>query len=115
MMSQKISKSSLLDFFYDHVSEDDWLDGVDIYQAGKVEHVKSTDGLVTGKVADMGARNEVRLKIHPNGHQIQWIECTCVKNRAKGYYCEHMAAMMLHIDREAPQILGKLDLKMPLK
>jgi superfamily II DNA or RNA helicase len=114
-MTEKSGKTSLLDFFFDHVSEDDWLDGVDMYQAGKVSGVQSFNGLVVGKVSGISKSAEVRLKLHPQGHQIQWLECTCAKNRSKGYYCEHMAALMLHIDREALQLLGNLDPRMPLK
>ena len=110
------AKSNILDFFYEHISDDDWLDGLDMYQGEKVIELNDFDGLVTGKVeANFGPHNEVRLKIHPSGHQIQWIECTCRKNRVLSQYCEHMAATMIHIDRENPRILGQLDSNMPMK
>ncbi len=110
------AKANLLEAFYEHVDEDDWLEGLDLYQAGKVSQVQIFNGgLITGRVAAMGAASEVRLKIHPNGHCIQWIECTCRKNRTTGRYCEHLASFMIHLDRENPRLLGNLDSKMPLK
>jgi superfamily II DNA or RNA helicase len=112
----KPAKANLLDHFYEHLSENEWLEGVDIYQAGKVTNVQVYDGLITAKVASMLRDSaEVRLKIHPAGHCIQWIECTCRKNRTLGYYCEHIAAFMLHIDREKPDLIANLDSTMPLK
>ena len=112
---EKISKNNLLDIFYEHVSEQDWLDGVDYYQGGKVTDLSVFDGLLTSKVLGLHASYEVRIKIHPSGHQIQWIECTCSKNRKRNIYCEHITAFMLHIDREAPKLLGPLTKNMPLK
>lgn len=109
-------KKNILEFFYDHVDEDDWLYGLDIYTSGRVEGLKAMHGLVTAKVAAGGPRGEeARLKVHPNGHGIQWIECTCRKNRSSGAYCEHLAAFMICIDREKPDLLANLDTKMPLK
>lgn len=115
-MSLEATKIDLLEFFYEHVEEDDWLEGVDLYQAARIKKISNYNGLVTGIVgAGAGRDAEVRLKIHPGGHCIQWIECTCRKYRTKGQYCEHIAALMIHIDRENPQMLGQLDSKMPLK
>lgn len=109
-------KIDLLDHFYEYLTEDDWLEGVDLYQSGKVTNVKVYHGLITGKVAPMvRAGAEVRLKIHPSGRAIQWIECTCPKNRKYGYYCEHIAAFMLHNDREKNEFFENLDVKMPIK
>lgn len=115
-MSLGSSKIDILEFFYEHISEDDWLEGVDLYQAERIKEIRDYHGLITGNVSsNIGRKQEVRLKIHPGGHCIQWIECTCKKNRTNGRYCEHIAALMIHIDREDPQILGQLDSKMPLK
>lgn len=112
----KPAKANLLDHFYEHLSENEWLEGVDIYQAGKVGAVQTYEGLITAKVASLVRESaEVRLKIHPAGHCIQWIECTCRKNRTLGYYCEHIAAFMLHIDREKSELVANLDSAMPLK
>jgi len=111
---QKAAKLNLLDHFYDYLDEADWLEGVDLYHAGKVNGLQTFDGLVMATVV-ASSRAEVRLKIHPAGHVIQWIECTCRKNRALGHYCEHIAAFMIHIDREKPQLLASLDAAAPLK
>jgi len=113
---QKAVKANLLDHFYDHLEEGDWLAGVDLYQAGRVLDLSTYEGLVSGRVMAMSAGSaEVRLKIHPSGHCIQWIECTCRKNRALGQYCEHIAAFMIHVDRERPELFKGLDTTMPLK
>lgn len=98
------------------MDEGDWLDGLDYYQAGYVTKLRNTDGLISANVASTERQQaEVRIKVHPAGSTIQWIECTCRKNRAYGIYCEHIGATMLHIDREAPAMFAKLDPKMPLK
>lgn len=113
---QKAIKVNLLDHFYEHLEEADWLSGVDLYQAGRVLNLSTYEGLISGKVQAMASGNaEVRLKIHPAGHCIQWIECTCRKNRALGQYCEHIAAFMIHVDRERPELFASLDTAMPLK
>ena len=112
----EIVKTNLLDVFYKHVEEDDWLEGLDLYQAGKVANLSDYSGLLTAQIAsNLRFKAEVRLKIHPNGKRIQWIECTCSKYRRFGQYCEHMAAFMINIDREKPQIFGRLDGRMPMK
>ncbi len=104
------AKTNLLDAFYRHVDENDWIEGLDLYQAGKVARLDDHSGLITAKIsAGVKHTAEVRLKIHPNGKRIQWIECTCTKYRSSGQYCEHMAAFMINMDREKPQILSKLD------
>ncbi len=113
---QKATKANLLDHFYDHLEESDWLEGVDLYQAGRVMNLSTYEGLISGKVHGMTRdAAEVRLKIHPAGHCIQWIECTCRKNRVQGQYCEHIAAFMIHVDRERPELFQGLDTSTPLK
>lgn len=113
---QKAPKLNLLDHFYDHLEEQDWLTGVDLYQAGRVLDLSTYEGLITAKVSpETQGRSEVRLKIHPSGRVIQWIECTCRKNRSFGQYCEHIAAFMIHVDRESPTLFSTLDTTMPLK
>jgi superfamily II DNA or RNA helicase len=109
------TKLELLDSIYSHIEETDWLEGLDLYQGGKVQSANQYHGLITGRVAGSGTPSEVRIKIHPAGHCIQWIECTCRKNRLNGRYCEHIAAVMLHIDREQAELVAQLDSKMPLK
>ena len=51
-------KKNILEFFYDHVDEDDWLYGLDIYTSGRVEGLRSMHGLVTAKVSAGGPRGE---------------------------------------------------------
>lgn len=111
------AKSSIISHLYEHMDELDWLDGLDIYQAGHVAQLKAVESLITAKVSSTSERqpSEVRIKIHPSGGNIQWIECTCRKNRAGGRYCEHIGATMIHIDREKPKVFANLDPKMPLK
>ncbi|MCB9228195.1 MAG: DEAD/DEAH box helicase [Deltaproteobacteria bacterium] len=119
MTSANYHKSGPLEHFYEHLSEDEWLDGIDLYQAGKVDKVNHYQSLISCTVRQeergRGVTAEVRLKIHPSGKVIQWIECTCRKNRTYGQYCEHIAALMIHIDREKPEFFSHLDTKMPLK
>lgn len=111
------AKSTIISHLYEHMDENDWLDGLDIYQAGHVAQLRAVESLITAKVSSTSERqpSEVRIKIHPSGGNIQWIECTCRKNRVGGRYCEHIGATMIHIDREKPQVFAHLDPKMPLK
>jgi superfamily II DNA or RNA helicase len=105
-----------IDHFYQHISEDDWADGVDLYQSGRIANLQIFPGLVTAKIRDTSANPlEVRIKLHPSGAFIQWIECTCKKNRVQGRFCEHIAAMAVHLDRERPDIVKRFDLRMPVK
>lgn len=114
--SRIVKTSTILEFFYEHIDEGDWLEGLDLYQSAKVHDIKDFHGLITASVSSNIRKDaEVRLKIHPSGRTIQWIECTCRKNRSTGRYCEHMAAFMINIDRERPALFGNLDTKMPMK
>ncbi|MEZ4741167.1 MAG: DEAD/DEAH box helicase [Bdellovibrionota bacterium] len=116
MTISKSRKIDLLEHFYEHLTEEDWLEGVDLYQSGRTCDVSTLHGLITGRVSSpTQSKSEVRIKIHPSGKVIQWIECTCRKNRVQGYYCEHIAALMIHIDRERSELFNNLDVKMPLK
>src|SRR5690606_15008625 len=64
----KAAKINLLDHFYDHLDEGDWLDGVDLYQAGRVINLSTYEGLITARVSPQSSGGaEVRLKIHPAG------------------------------------------------
>ena len=111
-----MTKQSIIEFFYEHVDENDWYEGIDLYQGGHLSKISDYQGLVSGRVdSGRGDIAEVRLKIHPNGSTIQWIECTCRKNRLSGRYCEHMSAFMFGIDREKPELFKNLDAKTPFK
>lgn len=111
---QKASKLNILDHFYKYLDEGDWLNGVDLYQDGRVRDISTYEGLISGKVrGDTTA--DVRIKIQPPGHCIQWIECTCKKNRTQGLYCEHIAAFVIHIERERSELFAHLDGAAPLK
>lgn len=112
---QKQTKLNLLDHFYEYLDEDDWIEGVELYQAGRVNQIETYHGLISSKISEGPRKCDVRLKIHPSGHCIQWIECTCTKNRKYGAYCEHIAALMLHVDRERSELFSKLDSTAPLK
>lgn len=109
-------KTDILDFFYEYTTEDDWHEGLDLYTTGKVQDIQIIHGLITGKVSTNIGRNfEVRLKVHPNGRFIQWIECTCRKNRTSGQYCEHIASLMISLQHDHAKMLSSIDGKMPIK
>ena len=110
------SSNSVLNILYEHLDPFDWEDGVDLYQGGKVKEIKDYSGLVSAKVENFGPRGfQTRLKFHPNGKVIQWFECSCIKNRKSGAFCEHLIALMVHIDREIPKLFKDLDKKLPIK
>ena len=109
-------KTEILDFFYEHTNEFDWHEGLDLYTTGKVKDIQPIHGLLMGKVtSNIGRDLEVRLKIHPNGKFIQWIECTCRKNRTTGQYCEHISAFMICLQHDHKKQLANIDGKMPMK
>lgn len=109
-------KTEILDFFYSHTDELDWHDGLDLYTNGKVLKINLVHSLITAKVSGQTDRSfDVRLKIHPTGRLIQWIECTCRKNRSTGQYCEHIAAVMVSLQHDYPKLLQHLDAGMPMK
>jgi SNF2 family DNA or RNA helicase len=116
MAKQKTAQSSVLNILYDHLDRFDWEDGIDLYQSGKVKNLQNYTGLVSAKVENFGPRGfDCRLKFHPNGKVIQWFECSCMKNRKTGAVCEHLIALMVHIDRELPKLFVNLDKKLPIK
>ena len=109
-------KTDILDFFYEHTTEFDWHEGLDLYTTGKVKNIQIIHGLITGKVtSNIGRDLEVRLKVHPHGRFIQWIECTCRKNRTSGQYCEHISSLMICLQHDHSKYLANLDSKMPVK
>jgi len=110
-------KTRFIDHFYQHIGEDDWADGVDLYQAGRIgEFQVFPAGLITAKIRDIASKpHEVRIKMHPTGVMIQWLECTCKKNRVQGKFCEHIAAIAVHLDRERQDIVRLLAPRMPVK
>ena len=111
---QKAGKVNILDHFYKYLDETDWLHGVDLYQDGRIKDISIYEGLISGKVRGESSA-DVRIKIQPPGHCIQWIECTCKKNRTHGIYCEHIAAFVIHIERERPELFSHLDGAAPIK
>ncbi len=110
-------KTRFIDHFYQHIGEEDWADGVDLYQAGRIGDFQIFPaGLITAKIRDISSKpHEVRIKMHPTGAMIQWLECTCKKNRVQGKFCEHIAAIAVHLDRERQDIVRLLDIRMPVK
>lgn len=111
-----MKSNSVINAIYEHLDPLDWEDGIDIYKSGKIEGFNDYSGLISVKMESESLRKlDVRLKIHPNREMIQWFECSCFKNRRTGAFCEHLIALLLQIDREAPKLFEKLNRKMPLK
>ncbi len=82
------------------ISQDEWLSGIDLYRENRITKVDRFEHLICGTVQVIEGKHEVRIKIHPNGRMIQWVECTCPRNRKKGIYCQHIAAVFFHIHQE---------------
>ncbi len=102
---------SLIDQFCQATPPDDWDEGLDLYQSGQVQNVKRVGPLITGNVKSFttGKFEDVRLRIAEEYKTIQWIECTCKKNRKTSILCEHIAAVAIHIDRENPTTFKNLN------
>ncbi|MBI2603168.1 MAG: DEAD/DEAH box helicase family protein, partial [Deltaproteobacteria bacterium] len=97
---EAIFKQEWLNQLSRHLSEDDWLAGIELYRDNKIIKVNHFEQLIYGNIRTFEGKQEVRLKLHPNGKMIQWVECTCPRNRKKGTYCEHIAALFLHLHQE---------------
>jgi SNF2 family DNA or RNA helicase len=88
-----------------------WQAGVGIFHAGGVQGVQSYGELVSARVkAGIGENYEVRIKLHAQGKAVQWMECTCQIYRRRNEKCPHLAAFVIQIDQEHPQMLTKLGL-----
>ena len=103
--------SSLIDQFCQATPPDDWDEGLDLYQSGQVQNVKRVGALITGNVKSFttGKFEDIRLRIQEEYKTIQWIECTCKKNRKTSILCEHIAAVAIYIDRESPSTFKNLN------
>lgn len=107
---------SILNIIYPNLDPYDWEGGLDIYQAGKVKEINDYGDLVSGVIENLGPSGfRARLKLHNDGQVIQWYECSCMKNRKYGLLCEHLIALLVHIDREIPGIFKNLDKRFPIK
>lgn len=116
MAPHESTKGDILQKFYEYLDDSDWKDGIDLYQGNRVSGVKESQGLILGKIAgELAAPAQVRIKIPPGARYIQWIECTCPKYRRSGRFCEHVAAFIIHLDRERPDLFEELDSKMPFR
>jgi len=82
------------------ISQDEWLSGIDLYRENRISKVDRFEHLICGNVHTLEGKKEVRIKLHPSGRMIQWVECTCTRNRKKGLYCQHIAALFFHIHQE---------------
>ena len=99
-MSTKSIHSKIADQIYDFVDETDWSEGLDLYQKDRIDPPFIMDSLITAKVKGNDIRaQEVRTKLHANGKILQWIECSCQKNRRQGRYCEHIVAFLLFMEK----------------
>lgn len=109
---EAIFKQDWLNQVSRHLSEDDWLAGIELYRDNRISKVNHFEQLIYGKVRTFAGNQEVRLKLHTNGKMIQWVECTCPRNRKKGIYCEHIAALFLHLHQERDDLFSQ-DSKLP--
>jgi SNF2 family DNA or RNA helicase len=82
------------------IAQEEWLGGIDIYRENRILKVQRFEHLICGTIKSLEGKNEVRVKVHPNGKMLQWVECTCLKNRKKGIYCEHIAGLLFYIQQE---------------
>lgn len=87
-----------------------------MYKSDKIVAVTSYDTLLNVKVDDFEIKPyEVRLKLHPSGTSIQWIECGCKKNRTQNLYCSHIIATLIYLDQSEKKYFKFLDDKNPIK
>ncbi len=115
-MEKVYTSHSRLNSFINLIDPADWDEGLELYQEGRVKNVRLVDSMAIAEIVGIGERKlDVRLKKHPSGTVIQWLECSCKKNRNYGQYCEHIVAFLVHLDREKYDFFSSLDQKMALK
>lgn len=87
-----------------NIPQEEWLSGIDLYRQSRVDDVSRFEHLICAVVYSIQGKKEVRIKMHPSRKMIQWVECTCDKNRKKGIYCQHIAALLFHIHQERDEL-----------
>lgn len=106
----------LLEQFYTRLEESEWEAGLDLFQLSQIKKINQIGDLIVGTIhGHLGESYEIRMKFHPSRKMIQWIECTCKKNRIKGDYCSHLTAFLLHMSEEKSDLFLSLDFNQPLK
>ena len=82
--------SKLLEFIYQHTDNQEWVDGIELHQSERVLKTTQHGELLITSVSCFSGRDyEVRIKLHENRRIIQWLECTCHKNRKNALFCEN--------------------------
>lgn len=100
-------KNQLLEALSQQLTEDEWQEGLKIYQEGKVKLLSLFENLVSAKV-NAGPRGfNIHLKLHKTQHFIQWAECNCTRNRKSSEYCQHIAAVLLYMSERNPELVSE--------
>jgi SNF2 family DNA or RNA helicase len=110
-LEEEASKNKIINFFYSNAKEEDWLDGLDLYQLGRINKITEYEGLFSAEVSSFEGRGfEVRLRVRSTSVSgvLQWAECNCQKNRKSGLYCEHIIALMLQVNKNYPSLFENL-------
>lgn len=108
---EETSKNKIINFFYSKAKEEDWLDGLDLYQLGRIENLAEYEGLFSAQVSSFeGKTCDVRIRVRSTSVSgiLQWAECTCQKNRKSSLYCEHIIALVLQLNKNYPTLFEKL-------
>lgn len=109
-LNDEDSKNKILDFFYSHTKKEDWIEGIDLYQLKRIENVTKYHSLFTAEISSFSNKTyEVRLRIREHTNLLQWIECSCHKNRKHSVYCEHIVAFILYLNKKEAKLFSKLN------
>lgn len=110
-LEEEASKNKIINFFYSNAKEEDWLDGLDLYQLGRIDRIAEYEGLFSAQVSSYEGKGfEVRLRVRSTSVSgvLQWAECNCQKNRKSGLYCEHIIALVLQLNKNYPSLFENL-------
>ncbi len=104
---------TLLEPLHRLLSEQDWTQGMELFQRGQIRIQDTFASLTTIFFAATPTTTalEVRIKWHPSGRHLLWMECACNQNRTKKKSCEHMVAALCALSKECPEKLEKVDTK----
>lgn len=104
-MTSFSSKNEWLKTLSEQLSEDAWSDGLYLFREGKVSGLSFFENLVSAKVDQGNKSFAVHIKFHPSRRFFQWVECPCKRHRKEGGYCKHIAAVLLTLGQESPELV----------
>jgi len=100
---------SLFERFHQLSLDKEWLEGWDLFERCTARIEDTFPTLTTISLKTPLSQAQVRIKWHPSGRHLQWMECTCTQHRSRKKNCEHMVATLFFLEKQRPKLIEKLD------